>query len=141
MAATKTALDKEQALSIIYSFYKKLESYVNQSVTASAADLEKFLASNFQLTSNGDSKTKSSSDYFKRMQNFQKKYSHWEFSKPLEEPVLNGNRIAIIYRIDCTTHSGEKKQIFISAIGTIAENKIARWTQVTHEAGTGTWDK
>jgi hypothetical protein len=44
------------------------------------------------------------------------------------------------YKIDLTTQSGQSKQVFIMATGTIEHNKISRWVQVAYQHGTGDWD-
>lgn len=134
-----TVLDQTQAIKVIYGFFKDFQAWISQSKTVNVSDLEHHLAKNFQITSNGQSKAKSAADYLKRLQKFQQKYSRFEISQPLEEPLIQGNRLALHYRVDLTTRSGQHKQIQIMAMANIQDNKILQWHQVIHE-GSSEWD-
>ena len=141
MATTKGAdLDTHQAITAIYNFFKKINEVCGKSVPATIQDIEEFLTHNFQLTSNGQTICKNPSDYLNRLHKFQKKYSRFECSKPTIEPITEGNRIAFQYKVDLTSRHGPQKQVFISGIATMDHNKLAGWTQVAHEKGTGDWD-
>jgi hypothetical protein len=141
MAMTTKTLDKTQAIHVIYEFFKHFQKCINQSIEPNLAELEQYITKNFQITSSGHPVAKSSADYLKRLQNFQKKHSKWEISKPLEEPLVQDNRITLFYKVNLTSKTGEKKEVYIMAIGTIEDNKIRSWNQVAHEQGTGSWDK
>ena len=104
-------------------------------------EFEQYLAKNFNITSNGQRVAQSAADYVTRYQKFQKKYAKFELSKPLEEPLIDGNRIAFHYKVDLSTHQKQHKQVFISAIATIEDHKISTWHQIAHEIGSGDWDK
>jgi hypothetical protein len=141
--ATKTAsLSKEQALSAIYDFFKQFQTWLSTEKVPTQAEVEKFLSPHFKITSNGRIVGRSAADYLVRIKKFQEKYSRFEISKPLEEPVISGNEIAIYYRVDLTPRrGGATKQVYIMAFGTIEDHRMATWTQVAHEQGTGDWDK
>lgn len=141
MATTKGAdIDTHQAITALYTFFKKINTACTQSQPATLQEVDEFLSKNFQLTSNGQVVCKNETDYLHRLQKFQKKYSRFECSKPVVEPVTEGNRIALQYRVDLTERNGAHKQVFISGIVTMDHNKISEWTQVAHEKGTGSWD-
>lgn len=135
-----SVLDQDQAIKVIYGFFKDFQTWISQSKTVSIADLEHHLAKNFQITSNGQSKGKSAADYLTRLQKFQKKYSRFEMSQPIDEPLIHGNRVALYYRVDLTTKTGQHKQVQIMALGTIEDNKIKQWHQVDHEGTISEWD-
>lgn len=143
MAMTKTeTLSKERATQLIYDFFKQFQTWLTSGKAATQVEVDRFLSSNFRITSNGHVVGRSSADYLARIRKFQEKYSGYAVSKPLEEPIVSGNEIAIHYRVDLTPRKGgPAKQIFILALGTIEDNRITRWTQVAHEQGTGDWDK
>lgn len=143
MAMTKTApLSKEKALNVVYDFFNHFQTWISSGKAPSGADLEKHLSPHFKFTSNGHILCRSSADYLARVKKFQERYSRFEISKPLEEPLSNDNEIALYYRIDLTQKKGgANQQVYILAIGTIEDNHIARWTQVTHQQGTSDWDK
>lgn len=143
MVITKSApVSKEKALSLVYDFYHQLQTWVSTEKVPAQNEIERYLSHNFKLTSNGNTLCKSSSEYLNRIKKFQERFSRFEFSKPLEEPVVNGNEIAIYYKVDLTPRKGGgSKQVFILAIGAIEDNHIVHWTQVAHEKGASEWDK
>lgn len=141
MSSTKFAdLELSEALQIIYHFFKKVSACCSQSKSATQAEVEDSLSKNFELVSNGHTVCKHASDYVSRLQRFQKKYSKFEFSKPLQEPIVQGHRLAFQYKVDLKTHSGQEKEVIISTIAIIENHKITHWIQVDHEHGTGDWD-
>ena len=141
MVAVKTSLDKAEAQTLIYEFFKKFQNWLAQSKIPSVADLEQYLSKNFQISSNGQLVSKSPADYISRFQKFQKKYARYEISRPLEEILVSGNKCTLFYKVDLITHQGQRKTVFIMALINIEDHKITNWTQVANEIGTGDWDK
>jgi hypothetical protein len=143
MATTKTpaAIDKREAITKLTSFFQIFQAACNQQGPINASTLEPYLSKNFQLTSNDRIAARSLSDYLNRLARFQKKFSHVEVAGPAAEPLISGNKIAIQYTMDLTYRDGKKSEVLVMALGTIEDNKIANWTQVTHEKGSSPqWD-
>lgn len=135
------SLDKTKVLSIVYDFFKKFQVWCGpSSVIPSTEELEKIFSKNLQMFNNGQLIVKSAVNYLDRVQKFQKKYSAFKISEPLEEPLISDNQATIYYRLDLTTHNGQHKQIYIMGLFTVEDNKISRWVEVTHEKGAGNWD-
>lgn len=142
MVGIKTAnLDKTQALNVIYGFFKQVQEWCAKSNPIQISEVEKHLSSHFQIISNGKPIGKNSADYLKRLQQFQKQYNHFDISKPVEEPIICGNQIAVHYKVNLQSRSGQAKEVQIMAIATIEENRVAKWSQVACEQGTGKWDQ
>jgi len=143
MVATKTApVTKEEALAVVYDFFKHFQTWISTAKAPSQTELERYLSPQFKITSNGNLIGRNAADYLSRAKKLLEKYSRFEISKPLEEPIHSGNEIALYYRVDLTPkNGGAPKQVYIFALGTIEDHHIARWTQVTHQQGTGDWDK
>lgn len=143
MVSTKTApVSKEEALSTVYDFFKQFQTWISSGKVPAQSEVERYLSPHFKITSNGHLIGRNAADYLARIKKFQEKYSRFEISKPLEEPIHHGNEIAIYYRVDLTPkNGGSPKQVFILALGTIEEHHITRWTQVTHQQGSSDWDK
>lgn len=143
MVATKTApVSKEEALSVIYDFFKHFQTWISTGKAPAQAELERYLSPQFAITSNGHLTSRTAADYLSRVKHLQEKYSRFEISKPLQEPIHNGNEIAVYYRVDLTQkNGGASKQVYILALGKIEDHRISQWTQVTHQHGTGDWDK
>jgi hypothetical protein len=140
MVATKS-LDKTKNLNIIYDFFKEFQTWFGPSAyTPTANELEKYLSKNLQMFNNGQLVVKSAANYLDRLQKFQKKYSNFQISEPLEEPLIHDNQATIYYQLDLTTKSGQHKQVFIMGLLTIEDNKISRWIEVTNEKGASNWD-
>jgi hypothetical protein len=135
MVAVKTGLDKTEAQTLIYDFFKKFQNWLAQSKIPNVSDLEQYLSKNFQISSNGRLVSKSPADYINRFQNFQKKYARYEISKPLEEILIYGNKAVLYYKVDLITHQGQRKSVYIMAIIAIDDHKITNWTQVANEIG------
>lgn len=134
-------MDKTKTLGVIFDFFKQFQKWCSPSAaTPSLSELEKYISKNLQMSSNGQSVTRSSANYLDRLLKFQKKYSSFQISEPLEEPIIYDNRAAIYYRLDLTTKTGQHKQVYIMGLVTIEDDKISRWIQVTNEKGLGTWD-
>jgi hypothetical protein len=139
--AVASKIDKTQALQVIYEFFTYFQKCITQSKAPNASEIEQHLSKNFEISSNGQIVGKTAAEYLTRMQKFQKKYSRFEISKPLSEPVLQDNRLAIFYKVNLTAQTGQNKEVFIMALANIEDNKIRSWTQVANEKGTGDWDK
>lgn len=138
--ATKT-LEKSKLLNVVFDFFKQFPTWCGPSpVTPNIHDLEKYLSKNLQMFNNGQLVVKSSANYLDRLQKFQKKYSNFQVSQPLEEPLISDNKATLYYRLDLTARNGQHKQIFIMALMTIENDKISRWVEVTNEKGTEHWD-
>lgn len=139
--AKEAALDKNQATAFFNNFLKNFSNMCNRPNAPTVSDLEKFFTKNLQLTSNRKQITKSVSDYLNRITNLHKKYSHFEVSNLLEEPIISGNKVAVTYDLTMTPRSGGSKVIVnIAAFATIEDNKIAQWVQVVNEKGSSKWD-
>lgn len=143
MVATKTApITKEEALAVVSDFFKHFQTWISTAKVPVQSELERYLSPQFTITSNGHLTGRTAAEYLTRVKKLQEKYSRFEISKPLEEPIHQGNEIALYYRVDLTPRSGgANKQVYILALGRIEDHRIVRWTQVTHQHGTGDWDK
>lgn len=135
------SLDKTSILNVVYNFFKQFQTWCGPSaITPSANELEKYFSKNLQMFNNGQLVVKGAANYLDRLKKFQKKYSKFQISEPLEEPLITDNHGTIYYKLDLTTQSGEHKQVYIMGLFTIEDNKISRWVEVTHEKGAGNWD-
>jgi predicted alternative tryptophan synthase beta-subunit len=135
------SLDKNKILNIVYDFFKQFQTWCGPSaITPSVNELEKFFSKNLQMFNNGQLVVKNAANYLDRLQKFQKKYSSFKISEPLEDPLMSDNQVAVYYQLDLTTQNGQHKQIFIMGLFTIEDNKISRWIEVTQEKGAGNWD-
>lgn len=138
MVATK----KHHQVEVVYNFFHYFEKWLSQPKADIGPELDKHLAKTFTIFSNGQQVAKNEEEYKKRMLLFKEKYSEFKISQPIEEPIISGNQAIIHYKVDLKTHKGEKKQVQIMAMATIADDKIARWIQVASEAGgSQSWDK
>ncbi len=135
------AVKKEKQVQIIYNFFHYFEKWISQPSKEIGNELDKFVTKNFTFFTNGEQLSKSEEDYKKRMLFFKEKYAEFKISEPVEEPIISGNQVIIHYHIDLKTHKGEKRQVQIMAMGTIADDKISRWIQVAGEGHHTGWDK
>lgn len=134
-------LEKSKVLHIIYDFFNQFSTWCGHPpLIPSLEELEKYISTNLHMYNNGQMIAKNSADYLERIKNLQKKYSSFQISEPLEEPLINGNKAAIYYKLDLLTHLGQHKQIYIIGLVTIEKDKISHWTEVTNEKSGGTWD-
>jgi ketosteroid isomerase-like protein len=135
MAETKSA-DKTQMLQVVTDFFKQFKRWFGLSAVApDAHELEKYLSTDMEMFENGRLVVSGGARYLDRLQKFQKKYRQFDISDPLEEPIAMGNRVALYYRIDITTHDGKHKQAYLMGLFTIKEGKISHWIEVTNEHG------
>jgi hypothetical protein len=138
---TKT-LDKTKIVGVIYDFFKQFKQWCGPSaVTPSANELEKYLSKNLQMFNNGQLVVKSAAHYLDRLKKFQSKYSSFQISEPLEEPLVEDNRASIYYKLDLTTRNKQHIEVYIMGLFTIEQDKISRWIEVTNEKGMELWDK
>jgi hypothetical protein len=136
------SLEKTKNVALVYEFFKQFSIWCGSSpVTPTPHELEKYLTKDVQMTTNGQLVVKSAADYLERIKKLQKKYSFFQISEPIIEPITSGHHATIYYKIDLTTHKGEHKQVFIMGSFAIEEDKIKRWVQVTAEKDAGNWDK
>lgn len=141
MVMTKAlTLDKTQALTLINNFMEKFQEIVNRPNAPKAADLDKLLATSFQLAINEKTDAKNLNDYLSRIMAYQKKFSHVSLSDLLEEPLIMDNKAVVQFEVNLTPRSGKKTIIAVMAIVTIEGNKIIKWTQVSHDKGSSHWD-
>lgn len=132
-------LEKTKSLHVVSEFFKQFSKWCAPGAAAvTLNDLEKYISKDLQLFNNGKNVAKSSANYLERVQKFQKKYTKFQVSEPLEEPLINENRASIYYKVDLTTHSGQHKQLFILGLLTLENDKISRWIEVSNEKDTMT---
>lgn len=137
---TKT-LDKTKTLSVIYDFFKQFKQWCGPSaVTPSANELEKYLSKNLQMFNNGHLIVKGAANYLERLKKFQSKYSNFQISEPLEEPLMEDNRASLYYKLELTTRNGQHREVYVMGLFTIEQDKISRWFEVTNERGMELWD-
>lgn len=140
MATVKsTDQTKNQAVTFLNSFLDEFQHWCNEPTAPSAIDLEQFLAPNFKISSNGKVLSQSLNDYLARIGNFRKKYASVEITN-VQDPLVDGNKMAVQYEIYMITHTGQKTLVYISALATIENNKLNEWSQVAFEQGEGQWD-
>lgn len=140
MVATKT-LEKSKNVTVVYDFFKLFKTWFGRTAaTPSVSELEKHFSKNFQLTNNGQVVARGAANYLPRLQKFQKKYSEFQISEPLEEPIISDNKVVLYYKLDLTSHTGQHKQIFIMGLFTIEDNKIGRWVEVSNDKASDHWD-
>lgn len=138
--ATKTL--ERTKINVIFDFFNQFPKWCGKTaVTPTIDELEKYISKNLQMFNNGQIAARNSASYLERIKNFQKKYSNFQVSKPLEVPLIQENRVAIYYKLDLTTHTGQHKEVFVSGLITIENDKISRWVEVTNEHEAGHWDK
>lgn len=137
--ATKAAagIDKQQTMKFLSHFFETFQKCCNQQGSVNASVLEPFLAKNFTLTANDFVASRSLSDYMNRIAQFQKKFSHVEVSGPTPDFCVFGNKFCVQYTIDFTLRNGHKNEVLVMALGTMEDNKISSWKQITHEKGSG----
>lgn len=140
MVATKTPLDKKQAVAMIETFFKQFQTCCNRPKPPIPSDFDKVLSRNFEMTSNGQTVCKNLESYCQRLDKMQKKWNKFEVSAPLEEPLVCGNKISVNYEGNFTTPTGQKNRFFFMASATVEDNKFTNWTQVAHQQGTGNLD-
>lgn len=141
MVMAKTApMNKAQAQAWIKNFLQHFQNLFNQKNMPTVADLEKIVTPNFHFTSNEEIMTRSAADYLNRLIKLRKKYSHFELKGPLEEPVANENRLAFNYILNLRSPNGQNVEVIIMTIVTLEDNKIAKWSQLTHEKHPNQWD-
>ena len=134
-------LDKSKILNVVNDFFKHFQIWCGRTpVSPTPHEIEHYLAKNLQMFNNGQLVARSATNYLDRLQRFQKKYSGFKISQPLEEPLIYGNQVAIYYTIDLTARDGEHAQVYVMALLTFEDDKISRWVEVTHEKNTGNWD-
>lgn len=134
MAFTKTGvIDKAQALALIDNFFEQFQNSCNRPEAPKTTDFEKVLSKNFRIFSNGKPMAKGLEDYVVRVASIKKRYPHVDITGPLEEPLLAGNKATILYDLEIKKPSGEKAHIYMMAMVTFEDNKIAEWVQVNHE--------
>ena len=134
-------LDKTKNLNAIYNFFNQFKNWCGPSpVTPDINEIEKYLSKNLQMFNNGQLVVSSAANYLDRLKKFQKKYSDFKISEPIEEPLICNNQAAIYYKLDLTTHNGQHKQVYIMGLFTIEKDKISRWIEVTNEKDVGNWD-
>lgn len=134
-------LEKPKTINIVSEFFKQFTKWIGPSAqTPTVQELEKFLSTNLQMFNNGKLVAKSASAYLERLKNFQKMYSSFKISQPLEEPLLHDDRAAIYYKLDLTTQNGQHKEVFILGLLTVEHDKISRWIEVTSDKEASSWD-
>ncbi len=123
----------QQVFGVLNDFLHHFQQWCNQPKAPLAAELEKFLAHNFHLSSNNKTLCKSLTDYVQRIHHLRKEYAHFEVIGPLAEPlVCEDNKIVINYELALRTHQGQKRRFCIMAIASYVDNKFVSWQQVTH---------
>ncbi len=138
---TTKSLDKSKCLQVINDFFKECQVWCGPAARVpSVSEIEKHLSKNFQLYNNGHLVARSAVNYLERLQKFQKKYSSFKISQPIEEPLILDNQVAMYYQLDLTTKTNQHKTVYIMGLGTIEDNKISKWVEVTNEKGAGNWD-
>jgi hypothetical protein len=141
MVTPKVAgISKNQILALLNDFLQQFQNWCNLPNEPTAADLEKVLSRNFQISSNGEIRSKNLTDYLNRLNKLRKKYSHFEITGPLEEPLIFEDKVFLHYEVELQERSGQKKQIYIMALGTLENNKFSKWMQVSHEKSATEWD-
>lgn len=141
MPTLKSApVDHKQAETLANDVLRLFASYGNPAKAPSASELEKYFTSNLAITSNERNVCNSLNDFVTRIRNIQKNYSSMVYSKLLDTPIVDGNRVAIRYNIDLKTPSGQASQFQILAFLTVEDGKVSRWTDIIHKKGSGSFD-
>lgn len=139
MVLAKAAIDKKQAIASLNAFFQQFQNCLNRPATPNAADFEKSLSRNFNITNNGLILAKSLQEYMNRIQQLQQKFSRIDINGPLTEPLISDNKLTISFDINVTARGGKKTPYRAMAIATIEDNKIAQWEQVAHEKNKEQW--
>ncbi len=136
MVLTKEAtLEKSQVTTLLNSFLKQFQNASSNTNPPNAAEFERLLSRNFQISINGKTVEKNLDNYLNRIQKLQKKYSQIKVSNLLEEPLISNNKATIQFEISLTPRNGPQIQLHAMAIATIENNKITEWKQVSSEKG------
>lgn len=134
MSMLKTAaLDKRQAIDLLNGFFKQFQDCCNRPHSPEPSNFNQYLSENFQISSNGQVIGKNLSDYLSRVENFQKRYSHVDLPRLLEEPLICDHQVVAYYVTHVTSHEGKKTHLYFMAIATVENQKFTNWVQVDHE--------
>lgn len=131
MVATKTAIDKQQALKQINNLISHFKTCCNQKQQPNPSQFEHIISHDFQNTTNGKLIGKNVPDFLRRLQEVQKKYSHFEYNI-INDCLLSGNKAIVQYDMNLTLQNGEKRRFTTMAIATFDGEIIAEWSQVSH---------
>lgn len=134
-------LDKQETLALLRGFLNDFQNCINQDTKPVANHFDKYLDPHFQVISNGRAISNGLTEYLKRVAHFQQRYSHCEIHLKQEDLVWGDNRLACHYHANLTDKNGQRVQIYMMVIATIEQDKFRHWTQVSHEEGTGQWEK
>lgn len=127
-------LERTKGLHVVSEFFKQFSKWCAPGAAAvTLNDLEKYISKDLQMYNNGKQVARSSANYLERVQKFQKKYTKFQVSEPIEEPLVNENRASIYYKVDLTTQNGQHKQVFILGMFTLENDKISHWVEVSNE--------
>lgn len=140
MASIKTSISPTEAVTLINDIIELVGSYGTGSVKPNATDIGQYFAQNVKYESNGTVVGKNPSELATRWQKAQSLFPKYSVSSIIGQPVISGNQASFRYNVDYTNTAGKKGQLIVSAIISIEGGKVANWTQVLHEKGTGVWD-
>lgn len=141
MSTKHATLDSAQASTLLHHFLDQFKACCNHPEPIRAADLEKFLAHNVQMSSNGQLVCHSTKEYFARLEKYKERYSHMEVKHLMDEPLIAENKAIINYSVKLTGRDKQDSvELNVMAIATIENDKIAKWNQVVHEKGSSHWD-
>ena len=106
MVATKTqALDKQKALQVLNNFLEQFKNCCTQKHSPNAANFENILSHDFQNLRGGKLIGKNITEFLKRIQESQKKYSHIDFSD-IQDCLISGDKAIIQYNMNRTWQDG-----------------------------------
>lgn len=141
MPTVKNAqVDHKTAESLANDVLRLFGTYGNPAKAPASSEIERFFTPNVLITSNDRTVVKGINDFVTRIRNLQKMYSNISYSKLLTSPFVDGNKVAIRYNVDLTSASGKATQFQILALLTVEDGKIANWTDIVHEKGSGSFD-
>lgn len=142
MAMAKTAaMTNAQATAWAKNFLNSFQNLCKQSNNPTVAELEKIMAHNVHVTSNGREIARNAAEYLNRIMKMRKKYSSFDINNPSAEPLMADNHMVVQYELNWRTQDGQKVNVVIMAMATVEDNRLVKWVQVAHEKNTGRWDK
>lgn len=124
-------VEKSQNVEVVESFLKAFCTCLDKAKSApKEADLDKYLAKNFQIRRNGHFQAKSASEYLARLNTLRETYSGCAIAPA--QTVGADNKVAVQFNA-VFAEGSEKTEYLIIAIATFENGKMAHWEEIAHK--------
>lgn len=114
-------------------FYEWVNALGDPGNPITMEDMQDYFAPTAFLLTNGKIVAKNYKEFFEYFESLRGSYKSMQVLLPFQDVVVSGNKAAVRYVINATTHDDQQFKFYVIAILKFADNRVSEYSEVVYK--------